>query len=134
MQKRVQFASTTSTAERASTQMRLGHADLLARESEIILRDMARKYEARMYQPEPFHVSERLALRAQAAYAVSVAKRCIDVLCEAAGAGAHALDNPLQRYLRDVSVLSSHVAFDLDLAMEQHGRTMLGLEPTSAYA
>jgi hypothetical protein len=37
----------------------------------------------------------------------------------------------MQRYLRDIMVMTSHIIFDFDVTMEQHGRSMLGLDPTS---
>ncbi|MGH8240566.1 MAG: hypothetical protein ACREXP_26610 [Steroidobacteraceae bacterium] len=51
--------------------------------------------------------------------------------CEAVGSSVHALDNPMQRLLRDVQVMQSHIVYDLDVATELHGRALVGLAPNS---
>ena len=76
-------------------------------------------------------LSGRIATRAQIAYAVGLCRNAVLLLCEAGGSSVHQLDNPLQRMLRDVNVISSHIVFDEDVAFEQHGRAMLGLPPNS---
>jgi 3-hydroxy-9,10-secoandrosta-1,3,5(10)-triene-9,17-dione monooxygenase len=44
-------------------------------------------------------------------------------------AGAHFLDNPLQRIKRDVDVLAAgHVVFDYDTSRELAGALILGME------
>jgi hypothetical protein len=37
----------------------------------------------------------------------------------------------MNRLLRDVQVMQSHVVYDLDLATELHGRALLDLPPNS---
>ena len=49
-------------------------------------------------------------------------------LLEASGASAHFLDNPLQRFKRDVDVLSGHVVFDYDTSRELAGALTLGMK------
>jgi len=53
------------------------------------------------------------------------------VLTEGAGTSVHALDQPFQRAMRDLIVISTHIVFDIDTAYEQHGRGMLGLPPNT---
>ena len=55
----------------------------------------------------------------------------MQTLSEAAGASAHSLDDPLQRALRDINTMSSHVVYDLDTVLEQQGRAMVGLPPNT---
>jgi hypothetical protein len=50
---------------------------------------------------------------------------------EAVGSSIHALSHPLQRALRDVQVMQSHVVHDFDVACELHGRALVGLPPNS---
>ncbi len=49
-------------------------------------------------------------------------------LVEASGASAHFLDNPMQRFKRDVDVLAGHVIFDYDTSRELAGALTLGLK------
>jgi hypothetical protein len=77
-------------------------------------------------------VEDRIALRLQVAYAMSLCREAIRTVCEASGSSSHFLENPLQRALRDINVMSSHVVYDLDGALELHGRAMIGLPPNSA--
>ena len=61
-------------------------------------------------------------------------QQCVEAVrtcCEASGSSIYALDHPLQRLLRDVQVMQSHVVYDLDVATELHGRALVGLPPNS---
>ena len=50
-------------------------------------------------------------------------------LCDAAGGSIHLLDQPLQRFQRDLNTGAGHAVFDADRAAEVHGRILVGLEP-----
>jgi hypothetical protein len=41
------------------------------------------------------------------------------------------LSHPLQRALRDINSISSHIVFDVDTAYELYGRSLVGLPPNS---
>ena len=69
--------------------------------------------------------------RAQVAYAVSTCREAVALMAESAGSSAQMLDQPFQRSVRDLNVLSSHVVFDVDTANELHGRSLIGLPPNS---
>jgi alkylation response protein AidB-like acyl-CoA dehydrogenase len=131
MQERSQFGSGAKTSERPQTQARLGQADIHAIAAEALLRDVARWIEERSLDPTPVPTSERMSYRAQVAQAVQEARKAVVTVAEAAGAGMHDLNNPLQRILRDVNTMSTHITFDHDMSIEQHGRGMVGLPPTS---
>lgn len=49
-------------------------------------------------------------------------------IADASGSRAHFLDDPLQRAVRDINTLSSHVVFNRDRAGEVYGKVALGLE------
>ncbi|WP_123024176.1 acyl-CoA dehydrogenase family protein [Mycolicibacterium stellerae] len=74
--------------------------------------------------PRPVRAEARLA----AAHIVVESRVVISRLLGASGAGAHFLDNPLQRIKRDVDVLAGHVVFDYDTSRELSGALILGLE------
>jgi Acyl-CoA dehydrogenase, C-terminal domain len=58
------------------------------------------------------------ARRLSAAHIVHESRAVIGDRLEASGAGAHFLDNPLQRIKRTVDVICGHVVFDYDTSRE----------------
>jgi alkylation response protein AidB-like acyl-CoA dehydrogenase len=61
----------------------------------------------------------------------SVVHRCqdgVDLLLDLNGASSFALDNPLQRFWRDLHVGSRHVQFNPYLAVENHARQLADVE------
>jgi alkylation response protein AidB-like acyl-CoA dehydrogenase len=74
--------------------------------------------------PRPVRGEARLA----AAHIVAESRGVIGSLFEASGASVHFLDNPMQRFKRDVDVLAGHVVFDYDTSRELAGALALGLK------
>lgn len=66
--------------------------------------------------------------RLAAAHIVHESRAVIAMLFEASGASVHFLDSPLQRFKRDVDVLSGHVVFDYDTSRELAGALALGMK------
>ncbi|MEU0497602.1 acyl-CoA dehydrogenase family protein [Mycobacterium sp. NPDC006124] len=66
--------------------------------------------------------------RLAAAHVVHESRAVIASLTEASGASAHFLDSPLQRFKRDVDVISGHVVFDYDTSRELAGALHLGMK------
>jgi 3-hydroxy-9,10-secoandrosta-1,3,5(10)-triene-9,17-dione monooxygenase len=60
-------------------------------------------------------------------HVVHQSRRMLADIAEASGASAHRQGHPLQRSVRDVNVMSCHVAFDDDMRQEMYGRLRLGL-------
>ena len=118
-------------AESQASQIRLGMADTMVRTAEVLLRHSINenlKY-ADLTDRESLPI--RNQLRAEMTYSAKLCRDAVVLICEANGTSIHYLSNPLQRILRDVMVATSHVIFDQDVVLEQHGRSMLGLKPTS---
>ena len=113
-------------AEKPAAQMRLAQADLDVRMAELLMRDVVADVMARRLGAS---VADRARWTAALARVVDQSKGVLRSLSEASGASAHFLDHPLQRALRDVSVMACHVVFDLDQRLEMHGRGMLGMQP-----
>jgi 3-hydroxy-9,10-secoandrosta-1,3,5(10)-triene-9,17-dione monooxygenase len=131
LSKRVIVGTQNSQAEKPAAQMRLARAHVLARTAEVAIRQAAKENLALVDRSTPPTVEERIELRCRIAYAVKLAREAVQTLAEAAGAGAHMLDDPLQRALRDINMMSCHVVYDLDTALELQGRAMIGLPPNS---
>ena len=96
------------------------------------LRDAARQCMALAERGTASTADERTYIRVQIATLMEHCRQAIRTVCEASGSSAHALDNPLQRALRDINVMASHVVYDLDMALELRGRTLVGLPPNTA--
>jgi 3-hydroxy-9,10-secoandrosta-1,3,5(10)-triene-9,17-dione monooxygenase len=131
LQERVLHGTTVKQAEKPAAQMRLAHADVLTSTAELLIRHVARENVELAKGAAPAKVEQRIALRVKVAHAMSLCREAIRTVCEASGSGSHFLDNPLQRGLRDINVMSSHVVYDLDGALELHGRALIGLPPNS---
>lgn len=65
--------------------------------------------------------------RLAAAHIVAESRAVIAMLFEASGASVHFVDNPMQRFKRDVDVLAGHVVFDYDTSRELAGALTLGM-------
>lgn len=127
---RVVYGTATKQVEKASAHIRLGEARAVAEAAETIIRTVARRNVALSARGN-ITTEERVSMRCQVALAMRMCREAVQTLCEGAGSSAHSLDNPLQRAWRDVNVMSSHIVYDLDSAMELQGRVMIGLPPNT---
>lgn len=129
---RTSFGSSQKVIEKASAQMRLGRATMTIDAAEMVMRDTARQMMDLAQSGRTSDFPARARIRAQNNYAMELCREGIQTICEGAGASAHRSDNPLQRALRDVNVMASHVLYDWDASSELLGRALVGYEPNSA--
>lgn len=115
--------------ERPAAQIRLARATAYVTSAELLLRDVASRIDTAAARPEPLSMTERATIRMNAATAVHFCRDAITTVTDAAGSSAYFSDQPLQRMLRDVTVLGSHVVFDWDGTSEMYGRVLLGRKP-----
>lgn len=115
----------TTQAESTTAQIRLARLSIAVDQTELLLRDTVRDLCARRERCE---AADRARMQARFATVVDQSKQIISQVCAASGANAHQLSDPFQRARRDVEVMGTHVAFDLDASLENTGKTMLGLE------
>jgi alkylation response protein AidB-like acyl-CoA dehydrogenase len=118
-------------AEKQAPQIRLARADTLATTAELLIRHAIKENLRCAREGGEGDVPFRNALRAQITHACELCREVVLMTCEASGTSIHFLDNPMQRFMRDIMVMTSHIIIDGDVTMEQHGRSLLGLEPTS---
>jgi alkylation response protein AidB-like acyl-CoA dehydrogenase len=123
--------STAVSMEKPLTQNRLARANLTVRAAELMVRDAARRMMVWATLPEQEQLAERLAIRAQLSQAVTMCRDTAMMIVEGAGTTAHVAGNPFNRAMRDVITISTHLVFEFDTSMEQHGRALVGLEPNS---
>lgn len=129
---RTLFSTSIKLIDRPPSQIRLAHADVLTQTAETILRGSCRLMESTMQTGELIDSVMRRRIRANNAFAVTLCRDAIDLVAAGSGAGAHSLNVALQRYQRDCNVVSGHALYDMDVAYEQYGRALLGLEPVIA--
>lgn len=118
-------------ADKQAAQIRLARADTKVATAELLIRSSIKENLRCASEGGEGTVAFRNALRAQISYSAELCREAVLLCCEASGTSIHYLANPMQRYLRDIMVMTSHVIVDMDVTMEQHGRSLLGLEPTS---
>ncbi|WOF42396.1 hypothetical protein KNJ79_14535 [Sphingopyxis indica] len=130
---RTMLGTTVKQVEKASAHMRLGEAAAKTQTAEMILRDVGRRNVALTEAAGTGLVSneDRIALRAQVALAMDLCRDAVRLLVEGAGSSAHMLSSPLQRAMRDINVMASHVVYDFDAATELLGRSLIGLPPNT---
>ncbi|WP_417595179.1 hypothetical protein [Parasphingorhabdus sp.] len=128
---RVMLGTTVKQSEKASAHMRLGEAAALTETAEMILRKVGHRNVALASQDGLVGAEDRIAMRAQVALAMDLCRKAVRLVAEGSGSSAHMTANPLQRALRDINVMASHIVYDFDGATELLGRSMIGLEPNT---
>ncbi|MCD9622662.1 hypothetical protein [Rhabdothermincola salaria] len=115
--------------DKPAAQIRLAVAEADLRAASLLIDDVSDRIAGSYGTGGSLDAAERSALRMAAAHAVHLAKDAVRSLADAAGGSAHFLDQPMQRFLRDLTIGSSHAVFDHDRAAETRGRIMAGFEP-----
>lgn len=117
----------TSQKDKPAAQARLGQASVRLRALHGLLHDTTGRIDDILATGNKVPKAVRADARLAAAHIVRESRGVIADLLEASGAGAHFLDNPLQRAKRDVDVISGHVIFDYDTSRELAGALAIGL-------
>ncbi|WP_066903244.1 acyl-CoA dehydrogenase family protein [Mycolicibacterium houstonense] len=109
-------------------QAHLAGAQVRMRALRALLADTVGEIEAIVATGDPVEKPVRAQARLAAAHIVSESRAVIADLLGAGGASIHFLSSPLQRFKRDVDVLSGHVVFDYDTSRELAGALALGMK------
>jgi alkylation response protein AidB-like acyl-CoA dehydrogenase len=128
---RTLYGAASKQAEHQSAQILLGNSQVQVQSAETLLRDVGHRL-TRWGDTEEFcPPQERVQLRLQAAQVVQSCRTIVQNLMSASGASAHMRTHPMQRISRDCNTLSCHTVFDTDIAAENLGRIMLGMDPAT---
>ena len=83
---------------------------------------------------EPLNQLQRVQIRAGVVHVTAEAREIVQMVAATSGSSAFMLDQPMQRYFRDVSMMATHFYHDQDTGFEPLGRVMVGLPPNTRLA
>lgn len=130
LQRRYDQMTLQRQADNSSRQVRLAHADMVVRSAEMLFRSVIDDVMERRIDADEHR---RVGWTTAIAHAVGLCREAVGEICEAAGAGSHFLDNPLQRSRRDLNTMACHTVFDLDQRYRALGRSLVGLRSESLW-
>jgi 3-hydroxy-9,10-secoandrosta-1,3,5(10)-triene-9,17-dione monooxygenase len=104
----------------------LGRTSLDVRTAELVIRDMARQSEE-LAKESLLTAPDRIRLRAQCSYGAHMCLTALRSIADHSSSSVHLLSNPMQRALRDVTMIASHATLEINSSLEEYGREMLGL-------
>jgi alkylation response protein AidB-like acyl-CoA dehydrogenase len=122
---RVLFGTTKRQSETSAAQIRLGNLAVRTALAESAMRAAAREMGAHARSEIELTALDEARLRTTIAHLVRQCRDVVRDVIEASGAGAHYLDNELQRIHRDVHMMAAHTVFDLDAVAGEYGRALL---------
>jgi alkylation response protein AidB-like acyl-CoA dehydrogenase len=131
MAERVLFGTAKRQAETTPAQIRLGNVTVRAAMAEATMRGAAREMAAHARGEIDLTPLDHPRLRLTIAHVVRQCRDVVRDVLEASGAGAHFLDNELQRVHRDVHMIAAHTIFDVDAAGLDLGRALLKADGSS---
>lgn len=94
--------------------------------AEALLKSHAARIGQTAREGKPFEMLDRTAVRADCTWVVKTARRVAQELCDQAGTSAFFLTSELQRFHREISVMSSHSFYDADRMYDVYGRALFG--------
>jgi 3-hydroxy-9,10-secoandrosta-1,3,5(10)-triene-9,17-dione monooxygenase len=118
----------SSVATKPAAQMRIGRAFAAADAVDLLVRDMVQAVVG-LTDKNSLDTAERARLRMRTAQVTSMACDGINDIIHGAGGNSFRHDAPLQRFFRDINVLRTHAALDIETASEISGRVLLGMDP-----
>jgi len=128
---RVPTNSRRPLRERQIVQMQVAQAEALLRSARTFLYEIVGEVWDAVVAGDEISTSQRALLRLAATQATTNAAQAIDLMYHAAGTSAIWASSPLQRYFRDVHVLTQHAVVAAPL-YEVIGRVFLGLSTEAA--
>ncbi len=118
-----------TVADMPSAQVAAGKALAMTNTADAVIESFADQLDARSAAGLDFSPAEESEISLGVSYAANLCDDAITLLQKTLGSSTISSSNPVQRFVRDVRVLTSHGAIRLDPQAEQNGRRVLGLEP-----
>ncbi|BAN02005.1 acyl-CoA dehydrogenase family protein [Ilumatobacter coccineus] len=101
----------------------IAEASLSIDAAELLMRDSLAKLLAHRHDAG---VDERSAWVSQIAHAVFMCRTATNTIASLVGASGAMLDNPIQRFARDINTASNHVVFERESRYGDHARQLFG--------
>jgi len=117
----------------ASAQVAAGKALAMTNLAAAAIEGTADQIDARTAAGLDFTHEEDAEISLSIAYAANLCEDAISLLQKTIGSSTVSMSNPIQRFVRDVRVLTSHGAIRVDPLAEQNGRRVLGLPPFAMF-
>lgn len=106
----------------------LARAEIDAKTAELLVRDSIKHvYDAMSESGSTLSKPDRIRFRAQLSYAGNMSMKGLRTISDVSSTSHHFLHQPLQRMLRDVTVLSSHATLDIHSSLDEHARQLLDM-------
>ena len=126
--KPVTYTFYADTTKSAATQFAMARATWLIETALEQTRATADAIDAQALTARPFPAIDRARFAMRSAQAHRMCREGVDLLLDVQGAGAFALNNPLQRIWRDMHVASRHGLSVPGMKQELYGRALLGAD------
>jgi 3-hydroxy-9,10-secoandrosta-1,3,5(10)-triene-9,17-dione monooxygenase len=121
----VRFGTTKVQGQSLPSQIRLANLTVRVAAAETTMRTIAREMTAHARGDVQLTMLDHLQMRVAIAHVVHQCRDVVRDVLESSGAGAHYLDNELQRLHRDIHMMGAHTVFDLDLVAAELGRELV---------
>jgi alkylation response protein AidB-like acyl-CoA dehydrogenase len=118
-----------AVADMPSVQVTAGKARAAINVARATIYGYADELDRRALRGEDFAPPDEPVVTMDLIFAITMLAQAIDSLQVALGSSTASLQNPIQRFVRDVRVLATHGALRLDPMAEINGREILGMEP-----
>ncbi|WP_234360124.1 acyl-CoA dehydrogenase family protein [Streptomyces sp. DSM 15324] len=118
-----------TVSEMASAQVAAGRALAMIVLAGSTIERYADQVDARTEAGLEFSDAEESEISLALAYSANLCEDAINLLQKTLGSSTISLSNPIQRFVRDARVVTSHGAIRVDPLAEQNGRRLLGIAP-----
>jgi alkylation response protein AidB-like acyl-CoA dehydrogenase len=125
---RVRNFSGSVVKDQQHAHVTLGDLELRTSIAHDLARGLIEKVDT-ILRSRPFTLDDRVALKGHLAFVSQHVRDSANAIMAAAGASSFHVDQPLQRFWRDLNTVCSHAFWDWDTTRELVGRQQLGLEP-----
>jgi len=102
---------------------RVAEASMTIDAAELMMRDVLSRM---MTQRNEASVEERGSWNSQVAHAVFMCREATNSFASLIGASGAMLDNPIQRFARDINTAANHLIFERESRYGDHARQLIG--------
>jgi len=113
--------------DREASRIRWLEARQKVRVAQLVYLDMMGKVIAKGESQKPWTLEETAQVEIDRCTIAQTIKDAIQTVADGSGSSAYHLNDPLQRYLRDMQVMANHVGVDYDVTTDRASRWLLGM-------